>query len=95
MLLHNINNIDQKNNDLSYDEYKFKTKLEPNKLYKVKYTIVTNNGLKVEKLSKELESNEKIPSDLYKCKIIASSNYDNGAIEIKVIPPAGELGLGI
>lgn len=80
--------IHNSNNDTelykSYDKYEYNKDLELNKVYKIQYTVITNNNLVIQSPRYRIMQRTTIDPDL-QADLVAAVNFDNGYIDIGLI----------
>ena len=68
----------------SYDKYEYNKDLELNKVYKIQYTVTTNNNLVVKSPRYRIMQRTTIDPDL-KADLVASVNFDNGYVDVGLV----------
>lgn len=81
LLLHNSDNDNKDTPYESKDEYTFNQDLLVGSSYRVVYTVITNNNLKVSSPRYRVTQKRSIDPEL-KAKLLVSLNYNNGYIDI-------------
>ena len=80
--VHNVNNDTELRS--SYDRYDYNKDLELNKVYKIQYTVTTNNNLIVQSPRYRIMQRTTIEPDL-KADLVASVNFDNGYVDVGLV----------
>lgn len=89
-LLHN--SFEDDNIYSSRDLYTPKKTLEINKVYHIKYTVITTNGLEVSSVRYRIMEKDSINPEI-KADVVATLNADNGYINISLVGEKDENGL--
>ncbi len=79
--IHNATNDTELN--FSYDIYNYYQDLSENDIYKIQYSVITNNGLSVSSPRYRIIRRETIEPDIV-ASLIATSNFDDGYITVKL-----------
>ena len=75
----------------SYDRFTYSKDFELYKPYKIQYTVITNNNLKISSPVYRIIQRVTLDSDL-KAELKATANFDDGYIDIDLIGNKNELG---
>lgn len=76
----------------SYDEFSLTQDLEFNKSYRIKYTVITNNGLILSTPRYRIMQKTTIDPDI-QADLVAKTNFDDGYVDISLVGYVNEAGL--
>ena len=77
---------------MSVDSYAFKYNLIENNIYRVKYSIITNNNLQISTVNYEITMSS-IPGFELPIELKPELDYENGRVKISIYPTVADTNL--